>query len=66
MNACPRCDLERKETLLQQMADIKEQQLNLALPWSMHRNGLIIEAIMKFMKKRLAFAMFPGAMLTYA
>ena len=34
VNACPRCDLDRKETLLQQMADIKEEQLTLAPPWT--------------------------------
>ena len=34
VNSCPRCDLDRKETLLQQMADIKDEQLTVAPPWS--------------------------------
>ena len=27
VNSCPRCDLDRKSTLLQQMADIMEEQV---------------------------------------
>ena len=31
---CPKCDLDRKETLLQQMADIREEQVTVSPPWS--------------------------------
>ena len=34
VNSCPRCDLDRKETLLQHMANIKEEQLTVSPPWS--------------------------------
>ena len=34
VNSCPRCDLDRKETLLQQMSDIKEEQLTVSPPWT--------------------------------
>ena len=34
VNTCSKCDRNRKETLLQQMADIKEEQLTVAPPWS--------------------------------
>ena len=34
VNSCPRCDLDRKSTLLQQMADIKEEQLTVTPPWT--------------------------------
>ena len=34
VKSCPRCDLDRKSTLLQQMADIKEEQLTVAPPWT--------------------------------
>ena len=34
VNSCPSCDLDRKETLLQQMADIRDEQLTVSPPWS--------------------------------
>ena len=34
VNSCPRCNRDRKELLMQQMSDIKEEQLTVAPPWS--------------------------------
>ena len=34
VNSCPRCDKDRKVMLMQQMADIKEEQLTVAPPWT--------------------------------
>ena len=39
VNSCPRCDLDRKETLLQQMANIKEEQLIFGFCGSLHSQG---------------------------
>ena len=34
VNSCPRCDMDRKVMLVQQMADIKQEQLTVAPPWT--------------------------------
>ena len=34
VNSCPRCDMNRKVMLVQQMADIKQEQLTVAPPWT--------------------------------
>ena len=34
VNECPRCDRDRKTMLMQQMSEIKEEQLTVAPPWT--------------------------------
>ena len=34
VNSCPRCDRDRKVMLVQQMSEIKEEQLTVAPPWT--------------------------------
>ena len=34
VNSCPQCDRDRKEMMVQQMSDIKEEQLTVAPPWT--------------------------------
>jgi hypothetical protein len=34
VNSCPKCDKDRKVMLVQQMADIREEQLTVAPPWT--------------------------------
>ena len=33
VNSCPRCILDRKQCLVQQMSDIKEESLSVSPPW---------------------------------
>ena len=33
VNSCPRCIIDRKQCLVQQMSDIKEESLTVAPPW---------------------------------
>ena len=34
VNSCPQCDRDRKEMMVQQMSDIKAEQLTVAPPWT--------------------------------